>query len=1191
MKKILSILSAGLVALSALVSCVHEQFAVFDASKATAPVLQSYTVTDDNVTIDFTPGVLGQDFNKNVQLNHFILLKSVNGQATETVVPSTVKDNQIIVTVANLSKTLIGLGYEEGQTVSLEMVIRATLQDVARDNRRNGYVESAGTINIAEYEIFLPSGDPYARYTEKSEWGLVGSFNDWGGSPDVEMWTNGTLHVAKAVELEAGAEVKFRKDASWDVNFGYAEGVSAYTLGEEFALGQGGANIVIAEAGKYDLILDVDGATAKIIKSVAQQEDPYAAYTETSPWSVIGSFNSWGGDVEMVTNGTLHVCKNITLAAGDEFKFRKDGGWDVNFGYAEGVESYTLGAEFAVGQGGANIIIAEDGAYDLFLDPENATAKIIKTQAVTIDPYASYTEVSPWSVIGSFNSWGDDEEMVTDGTLHVCKAIALNAGDEWKFRKDADWAVNFGYAEGVDSYTLGEEFAVGQDGANIIVLEDGVYDFILDPENATAKVIKSVAADAGEVPQPKPKPKAWSVIGTLEDSGWGQDYDLTNVSGDVWTIKNLHVRAQDEFKIRADHDWGKSYGGPEENAESTYEEGNVYGVYQPVLGQTFNAGDKNIRIGVEGNYNITLTYGDESTILIEEYKEFPDALYMTGTDFGGWDWNSDGVVEFIPVLHNPGWGAEAEAQFWAVRYLTAGNGVKFNSTRAWDGGQFGALETNEGFTNDNDGNLVVSESGLYMIHVDFKRSILHVEPARIYAVGATVGDGSWTEGLEEGLFTNAGAKTSFTAQRGGELRMYAASEIATSACWTREFIILDGKIVYRGTGGDQERVNVLGGQVVTLDFNAGTGTITGEGQAPAYKTEISVPGAYSGSEWNLDTAPKLQGNADGVFKGALSMYKKDGADIEFKFGHDGNWIGGTPEGESYTLGAGDNMTIDEGTYFWTVDLESKTAVALKVDKVGLIGSFNSWSDDVVLTFDAADCTYNGSVTLEDNAELKVRFNGNWDYCLGGELTQLSAIAGNAKVAKGGDYTAKLDLNKGTLTLTPKGGQPAGGITIDGDMSDWADIEGAETPDNLCKVMKVFNDDTNFYVYLASAPGGRGKDLWGNEAGYYYLDFDWDNNEETGIAEGSNPGFDCWCYLYIFGGTAESSFIKEHPNGSGKEMSIKNITAKGVITDDLIEIELSIPRADMVDVDAGTQARVLSWRSKDGTKITQIYTVK
>ena len=167
----------------------------------------------------------------------------------------------------------------------------------------------------------------------------------------------------------------------------------------------------------------------------------------------------------------------------------------------------------------------------------------------------------------------------------------------------------------------------------------------------------------------------------------------------------------------------------------------------------------------------------------------------------------------------------------------------------------------------------------------------------------------------------------------------------------------------------------------------------------------------------------------------------------------------------------------------------------------------------------------------------------------------------------------------------------GAITIDGNFDDWADIAGEETPDAICKVMKVTNDAKYFYVYLASEPGSRGSKLWGEEAGYYYLDFDWDNNPETGIDENSNPGFDCWCYLYIFGGTAEAPEIKLHPNGSGNQMSIENITAMGQITDELIQIELSIPREDMVSVAAGTETRILSWRSKDGTKIQMTYTVQ
>lgn len=60
--------------------------------------------------------------------------------------------------------------------------------------------------------------------------------------------------------------------------------------------------------------------------------------------------------------------------------------------------------------------------------------------------------------------------------------------------------------------------------------------------------------------------------------------------------------------------------------------------------------------------------------------------------------------------------------------------------------------------------------------------------------------------------------------------MYAScplSQLDTpkSDWWQMEFMVLDGKIEYRGKGDDQARLEATAGQVVTLDFNAGTGTI------------------------------------------------------------------------------------------------------------------------------------------------------------------------------------------------------------------------------------------------------------------------------------------------------------------------------------------------------------------------------
>ena len=369
--------------LFAAASCDKDEKATFDASAASAPILVSYNVTGDAVSANYTAGAFNMGFNEKISPNHTLALISVDGIPVSAVLSSSDKDGVLSVTAETLSKALIALGYEEGSRVSIEIVVRATMQDISKDNGVNGYVDSENRISITGYEIVLQAGDPYQGYTEISAWGLIGTISSqnisWNG--DVVMYTNGTLHVAKGVELKAGEEVKFRRDGGWDVNFGYASGVSSYELGVEFSLGSGGDNIKIAEDGVYDLILNPEAGTARIIISVVPV--PYADYTETSAWGLIGTISSqdisWDGDVVMYTNGTLHVAKAVELKAGEEVKFRRDGGWDVNFGYASGVSSYELGVEFSLGSGGDNIKIAEDGVYDLILDPEKGTAKIINT--------------------------------------------------------------------------------------------------------------------------------------------------------------------------------------------------------------------------------------------------------------------------------------------------------------------------------------------------------------------------------------------------------------------------------------------------------------------------------------------------------------------------------------------------------------------------------------------------------------------------------------------------------------------------------------------------------------------------------------------------------------------------------------------------------------------------------------------
>lgn len=200
--------------------------------------------------------------------------------------------------------------------------------------------------------------------------------------------------------------------------------------------------------------------------------------------------------------------------------------------------------------------------------------------------------------------------------------------------------------------------------------------------------------------------------------------------------------------------------------------------------------------------------------------EFPTEMYMIGKEFGNWSWGSDDVVKMTPV-----WGFEGH--FWAIRYITAGEGFKWCAKREWSG-DFYSLGEDLGFYTD-DGNAFVENSGLYMIYMDMENGKISVETPKVYGIGNCFGgpDAGWDVATYP-FTVDAGGKTmSITAVHLGELRIYAASDIAPvgNDWWKMEFIIFDGVITYRGTGSDQDRVNVEAGKTVTLNFNAGTGSI------------------------------------------------------------------------------------------------------------------------------------------------------------------------------------------------------------------------------------------------------------------------------------------------------------------------------------------------------------------------------
>ena len=94
--------------------------------------------------------------------------------------------------------------------------------------------------------------------TPSTQYGLVGSFNGWGGSDDLllEEYQNGYLYYTGAT-FEANTEfkVRFYNDGTWNSEGDYAlERGASTVIGEAMTLKHGGDsdNLKVETAGTYD---------------------------------------------------------------------------------------------------------------------------------------------------------------------------------------------------------------------------------------------------------------------------------------------------------------------------------------------------------------------------------------------------------------------------------------------------------------------------------------------------------------------------------------------------------------------------------------------------------------------------------------------------------------------------------------------------------------------------------------------------------------------------------------------------------------------------------------------------------------------------------------------------------------------------------------------------------------------------
>lgn len=175
------------------------------------------------------------------------------------------------------------------------------------------------------------------------------------------------------------------------------------------------------------------------------------------------------------------------------------------------------------------------------------------------------------------------------------------------------------------------------------------------------------------------------------------------------------------------------------------------------------------------------------------------------------------------------------------------------------------------------------------------------------------------------------------------------------------------------------------------------------------------------------------------------------------------------------------------------------------------------------------------------------------------------------------YLEKIEISfKGGMTTPAL-------VTIDGNLDEWAVIPGATEG---IHTIKAYSDATNVYFYSHRDKDSRFSEIWGG-AGYLYIGLDVDGDETNGESLWGNGPYDFVGVTYPYGGTAEAPAIVEASGANGacvpEKYSVAAATCKGVIDENGVTLEYSIPRANLPEFTK--KVTLKSWGNKDLSKAT------
>ena len=295
----------------------------------------------------------------------------------------------------------------------------------------SGYVKVGGQTFKAVGNTTL-SVIPNAPEIEAAYY-LTGTLNEWNNSDKTYQLTNdgsdpyeNPVYTCRIPAPGDGSDIEFKMTPESGIGGDWSKCLAAGDEGK-FKYNNDGGNFVIkavAGAKFYDLTFDMLDQTWSYS---ALSFDPFVFF--------IGATDGWASpDQKLASQGegvyTGYVYVADPNGWGLEFKFQKRAGDWADDSQLNSNNLTAITGDFE--KGSDNIkASAGEGVYYVTLDLSANTLNAIK--------------VTKMGIIGDFNGWSGDVEMTWNATDYCFEATGAGVtANGWKFRVNADWAINLG---------------------------------------------------------------------------------------------------------------------------------------------------------------------------------------------------------------------------------------------------------------------------------------------------------------------------------------------------------------------------------------------------------------------------------------------------------------------------------------------------------------------------------------------------------------------------------------------------------------------------------------------------------------------------------------------------------------------------------------------------------------------------